>query len=268
MSEATTGDVGSSGAGTPAAVTRPPAGLPAELEAVLEPAARQWLDEARGKVATDPSALGTLFPAVGRKVGRSPLDRADEQGLLAGTVDDVARGVLLQAAQWPTDELAREVELLYRHGDAAERRGVLRNLHLLSVGERGLPLVNDALRTNDVRLVAAALGPYATEHLDDEAFRQAVLKCAFVGVPFAAVDGLAERADDRLARMLVSFAHERVAAGREVPADVWTVVDRFPDELTSSPIVGELESPVPERRAAAERALADRPALASRSEQK
>jgi hypothetical protein len=237
--------------------------LPQELEEHLSDEGRAWLLQARERVAGDPGSLATLFPAVGRKVGRSPLDPADEQGLLAGTVDDVARGFLLQAAQRPTDELAREIELLYRHGDAAERRGVLRNLHQLAIGERGLPLVHDALRTNDVRLVAAALGPYATKHLDDEAFRQAVLKCAFVGVPFAAVAGLEDRGDARLAEMLVSFAHERVAAGRQVPDDVWLVVDRFPEQLTSSSIVEELQSSVPERRAAAERALGSRPALAS-----
>ena len=41
-------------------------------------------------------------------------------------------------------------------------------------GRRCLPVVRDALRTNDTRLVAAALGPYAAAHLDDAAWRQAV----------------------------------------------------------------------------------------------
>jgi hypothetical protein len=240
--------------------------LPPELEAHLDEQGRQWLADARRRVADDAAALATLFPAVGRKVGRAPIDPADEQGLLSGTVDDVARGVLLAALGLPADDLLRELELLYRHGDAAERRGVLRNLDALDLGERGVPLVLDALRTNDVRLVAAALGPYAADLLDDDTFRQAVLKCAFVGVPFAAVDGLERRADARLAEMLVSFAHERVAAEREVPADVWLVVDRFPEALTGAPILAELESPVPARRAAAQRALEGRPALAATTE--
>ncbi len=50
---------------------------------------------------------------------------------------------------------------LYRQGTAAERRAVLLALPHLVPGPDALPLVEDALRTNDTRLVAAAVGPYA-----------------------------------------------------------------------------------------------------------
>ena len=76
-----------------------------------------------------------------------------------------------------------ELAELYRYGDAAERRGMLRALPFLELGDRGLGLTDDAIRTNDTRLIAAALGPYATEHLPDAGYDQAVLKCVFVGVP-------------------------------------------------------------------------------------
>ena len=52
-----------------------------------------------------------------------------------------------------------ELAELYRYGDAAERRGVLRALPYLDLGDRGLGLIDDAIRTNDTRLIAAALGP-------------------------------------------------------------------------------------------------------------
>ncbi len=74
--------------------------------------------------------------------------------------------------------------------------------------------------------MAAALGPYGAAHLDPPAYRQAVLKCVFTGVPLAGVAGLAERGDGELARMFADFADERVAAGRAVPPDVWLVIDR------------------------------------------
>jgi hypothetical protein len=98
-------------------------------------------------------------------------------------------------------------------------------LSFLDIGARGLPIVRDALRTNDTRLVAAALGPYAAEHLDAPAYRQGVLKCVFMGIPLAGIHGLDRRADDELARMLRAYAEERMAAGRAVPADVWLIVD-------------------------------------------
>ncbi|MGH3683405.1 MAG: EboA domain-containing protein, partial [Natronosporangium sp.] len=71
---------------------------------------------------------------------------------------------------------------------------------------------------NDPRLLAAALGRAAVQ-LDDPTWRQAVLKCVFLGVPLAVVHDLAGRADAELARMLAGLVDERRAAGRELPAD-------------------------------------------------
>jgi hypothetical protein len=178
-----------------------------------------WLAQALPVVAADPDALGTLFPATGRRCGRDPLP--DPPGW---TVDEAARVLLLAAV--PADRIAAEAELAYRYGDAAEKRAVLKALPLLPIGDAGVPLLRDALRTNDTRLVAAALGPYA-RRLDDAAWRQAVLKCVFMGVPLAGVDGLDERADDELAAMLGAFAQERRAAGRDVPADALALLDRL-----------------------------------------
>jgi hypothetical protein len=180
---------------------------------------RRWLDAATDQVRSDVAAIRTLFPAVGRHVGR-------------GDTEDAARAVLLTSLPSHGPALADEVGALYRYGDAAEKRGVLRALHLLDVGSSALPIVQDALRTNDTRLVAAALGGYGAAHLDQAAYRQGVLKCVFVGVPLAAIDGLDDRADDELARMLADFARERIAAGRTVPDDVWLVLDRFPAAAT------------------------------------
>ena len=40
-----------------------------------------------------------------------------------------------------------------------------------------------------------------------------------MAVPLAQVDGLPDRADPELARMLAGLAHERHEAGRTIPAD-------------------------------------------------
>jgi hypothetical protein len=193
------------------------------LDAHLTESGAQWLDAAAERIAADAAAIRPLFPAVGRHCGRAPLDpAADGHGW---TVDDAARALLLTRLPLTGPALAQEVADLYRYGDAAEKRGVLRGLHLLDLGDEALPLVHDALRTNDTRLVAAALGPYGAAHLDAHAYRHGVLKCVFTGVPLAAVAGLRERRDAELARMFTAFARERVAAGRPVPADVWLVTD-------------------------------------------
>ncbi|MET7865498.1 EboA domain-containing protein [Micromonospora taraxaci] len=192
-----------------------PDSLRAALRGVPDP---DWLDTALRRVAAEPTEITRLFPAAGRRCGRGALPGAPDW-----TADDAARVLLLTAL--PRDHAAY-AESLYQHGDAAERRAVLRALPLLPIDAAGVPLLHDAIRTNDTRLVAAALGPYA-RHLDPAAWRQAVLKCVFSGVPLAAVADLDARADGELAAMLAALAAERHAAGRDLPADATDLLDRL-----------------------------------------
>ncbi|MEU0410589.1 EboA domain-containing protein [Streptomyces griseorubiginosus] len=198
------------------------------LEALLPEQARAWLADARIAVSDDASAVDGLFALAARRCGRDPLD-AGEGGW---TVDDAVRALLLLALPLRGERLAVVATRLYRVGGAAERRAVLRSLSLLEqasdLGDRALPLTEDALRTNDPRLIAAALGDYGARHLDAPAFRQAVLKCVFVGIPLAGVAGLDERADPELARMMADFATERRAAARPVPPDVLAFLTTHP----------------------------------------
>ncbi|HSI79363.1 MAG TPA: EboA domain-containing protein [Solirubrobacterales bacterium] len=228
------------------------------LEERATPEGIAWLRESIDEIAADPTAIRTRFPMAGRKVGREPLDPdADPEDVHAWTIDDAARTLMLAALG---DRVTDELDELYRFGDGAERRGLLRALPYLPLGDRALDLTDDAIRTNDTRLLAAALGPYATAHLDDAGYAQAVLKCVFSGVPIAPLDGIPERVTPDGSRMLAAFVHERIAAGRDVPAEVWIVIDRHPPQDELRAIESELESPFNDRRRAAERALAGRAA--------
>lgn len=190
-----------------------------QLETRLPLEARTWLEDARTQVTNEGRPLGEVFPAVARHTGRDVLDQD-------WSVDEAARAVLVLAMSETlcADDVATELTALYRYGDPAEKLAVLRALSVVELnvvlGNRMLGLVGDAIRTNDQRLLATALGPYATEHLADDGFRQAVLKCVFTGVPLELVDGLPRRADEELTRMMADFAAERTAAGRDVPADI------------------------------------------------
>ena len=176
----------------------------------------------------------------------------------ARTVDDAGRAELLAAVD-PAD-LAPLLDTLYAHGDAAERRGVLRALDVLpDPGDTGRALLRDALRTNDVRLVAAAAGGrYAAATLSDAELSQALLKCLFVGVPLAGIPAL-DRVPANAARMAADLVREQVAAGRDVPADAWLLLDPHPGVLERAGLPAELDSPDPHRRAAARRFLGSRP---------
>ncbi|WP_326700940.1 EboA domain-containing protein [Streptomyces sp. NBC_01754] len=194
-----------------------------ELDDRLPGAARAWLDEALADAA---HAAG--HPEDG--TGHPPWElRFASAGRHCGPEHtDSVRALLLVAARAAPSVVSR----LYAQGTAAERRAVLLALHRLDLGSAALPLVEDALRTNDTRLVAAAVGPYAATHLDAHGWRHAVLKCLFTEVSVEAVAGLTDRArgDTELGRMLEDFAAERTAAGRPVPADLRTVL-----ALTATP---------------------------------
>jgi hypothetical protein len=192
--------------------------------------ARDWLAAARSRISADPREIGVLFPAVGRTCGRESLPDGTR-------VDDAVRALLLTWVPLAGTSLARILTQLYQHGDGDEKRAVIRALDSLDdadheLGDRVLPLIADALRTNDTRLIGAALGEYAARRLDDVGYRQGVLKFVFCEIPLAKIAGLDRRADEELARMLADFARERIAAGRSVPADVWPIIARFPDLLT------------------------------------
>lgn len=192
------------------------AALRAHLDTALGGAARAWLDQALAEAAgsgtageqEQPPVWELRFAEAGRRTGQEQADGA--------------RVLLLHAARADTGTLTR----LYAQGTAAERRAVLAALPELVPGPEALSLVEDALRANDTRLIAAAVGPYAAAHLPDHSWRHAVLKCLFTGVPVEAVAELGPRAhgDGELARMLADFADERTAAGRPVPEDLHRVL--------------------------------------------
>ncbi|MFD7401688.1 EboA domain-containing protein [Streptomyces sp. NPDC059866] len=215
----TTPATGPDAAGTTAFTRTTPARTPPEtlhtqLSTHLSASARAWLERALTEAAAHPGTHGPIsvwelrLAEAGRRCG-------DEHA-------DAARVLILHAARADPAALTR----VYRQGTAAERRAVLHALPHLVPGPDALPLIEDALRTNDTRLLAAAVGPYAARHLDPHNWRHAVLKCLFTGVPIDELADLERRAgaDAELARMLGDYAAERTAAGRPVPEDLHRVL--------------------------------------------
>lgn len=168
-----------------------------------------WLADAVARVGADPAAIVRAFAAAGR--------HCDDAA--------AARARLLRAL--PPDVLPYWIDDLYRHGDTNEKLAVLTALPGLSLGAEAVPLLHDAIRTNDTRLLAAALGPYAGR-LDQHAWRHAVLKCVFLAVPLEVVSDLDRRADRELTAMVAALRAEREAAGRRLPDDAYRLLDPIP----------------------------------------
>jgi hypothetical protein len=101
---------------------------------------------------------------------------------------------------------------------------------------RGLPLypgpalieprAREAVRSGmkPVFEAVAHRNPYPRETFAEEAWNQMVVKAFFMGSTLWPIQGLDERANPRLARMLVGLAQERWAAQRPVSGEVWRCV--------------------------------------------
>lgn len=188
-----------------------------------------WSADARHVAGMSPDAVLSLFPVAARHA------RAE------GRDGEQVRVELLEAVPGDVDEVVRVATTLYRRGDSGEKKAVLVALPLLdratdtrpAVGDELLPLVRDALRANETRLVGAALGPYAAAHLDQPSWRQGVMKAIFMGLPLTEVADLEARTDDELRRMVRDYVAERRAAGRDVPPDAWLILPA--DHLHDTP---------------------------------
>lgn len=176
-----------------------------------------WTTAARIEVARDARRAEELFADAVRAVGRGAPAESARASLVAELV-----------AHGAGPGIARD---LYRRGDTDERLAVLRGLSSIAAHadvtwhDIGVEIITDALRTNDPRLVSAAMGEFAQHHLDDAAWRHGVLKLVFMDSPLSEVAGLESRRDNTLAAMAERFAAERAAAGRPVPADLSLIRD-------------------------------------------
>lgn len=213
------------------------------LAARLDAATLEWL---RGRAAAargagaDSSFL-LAWSSVPRRVGKANLALASVDLEAAATtrpgfrpvhwtVDQAARTLLLLAL--PAEDVATyctTLERLFDDGDLGELGALYQALPLLPHPERHRARAAEGIRANmqPVFEAIALRNPYPAEQLEDAAFNQLVLKCLFLGARLADVYGIDTRANATLARMLGDYAHERWAAGRPVPPELWRAVGPY-----------------------------------------
>lgn len=119
---------------------------------------------------------------------------------------------------------------LCRTADVAEQVAFYRGLPLYPNPELLEHQAGEAARTN-MRSVFEALAhknPYPFEQFDDNRWNHMVLKALFIGSTLHPIQGLGQRANPELARILRDYAHERWAAGRPVTPELWRSVGDAP----------------------------------------
>jgi hypothetical protein len=190
---------------------------------------------------TDASNERPLSVAIGlapRRLGKADLSLA---------AVDLARAERLRPGldlcDWSVDQLARVALMAASHrGDDADFAArfdsfcATAELNELIALCRGLPIypgaalieprAREAVRSGmkPVFEAVAHRNPYPREAFTEDAWNQMVVKAFFMGSTLWPIQGLDQRANPRLARMLVGLAQERWAAQRPVSGELWRCV--------------------------------------------
>lgn len=233
-----------------------------------------WLDAQVAALAKEPSdaALEIALGMVPRKLGKAELTLTDADLAAADRavpgwdprgwdVTDAARILLLSGLPASGKPFAERFRALCRTADVAELTTLYRGLPLYPDPASLEEQVGEGLRSN-MRGVFEAIAhrnPYPKAHFDQHRWNHMVLKALFIGSPLAPIQGLDERANPELARIMCDFAHERWAAGRPVPFEIWRCVGPFAEGGAIDDLARVLASGEGIERRAAALALAASP---------
>lgn len=208
--------------------------------------AMTWLEEQKNRIQGDSSGLKLFmaFSQASRYFKKdlnqlSNTDLADANQLVAGFRPDkwnrlqTARTYLL--LHFRAKDATHFVETLGRlvgSADMYEQEAVYAALPILPYQEDLKLRAAEGLRTNITSVFdAIALNnPYPAQFLDELAWNQMVIKAFFLQRPIYQIQGADARANANLTKILVDYAHERWAAGRDVMPEIWRFVAPFLSE--------------------------------------
>jgi hypothetical protein len=188
--------------------------------------------------ATNERALSVAIGLAPRRLGKADLSLNAAE---LARADALRPG--LDLSDWSIDQLARVALMAASHagnGTAFASRFdgfcATAEINELIALCRGLPVYPDpalieprareAVRSGmrPVFEAVAHRNPYPCETFAEEAWNQMVVKAFFMGSTLWPIQGLDQRANPRLARMLVGLTQERWAAQRPVSGEVWRCV--------------------------------------------
>ena len=184
--------------------------------------------------------LEIVFGLTPRRLGRADLNLSADDLVKADaarpgwdprgwTVDDAARILALLRFAEGAGDFADTFRQLCRTAEVGEAVALYRGLPLYPNPEQYEWQVGEGLRTS-MRAVFEAIAhrsPYPKETFSEERWNHMVLKALFIGSALAPIQGLDERANPTLARILSDYAHERWAAGRPVTPELWRCLGPF-----------------------------------------
>jgi hypothetical protein len=217
------------------------------LSYALDEKARLWLSQKLFELSDEFSEkkLYLTFSAVARFIPKNAIELIKAEEIAANelcegwrpdtwTTQIAARALFL--LQIPNDEAENYQKILHRLFDTAEvgeLTALYASLPILPFAETHVAQCTEGIRTNmTVAFEAIALNnPYPARYLPENAWNQLFLKAVFTNRPIYKIQGVQQRANATLARMISDYAHERWAAGRIVTPEIWQPVARFIDHI-------------------------------------
>ncbi len=231
-------------------------GVSALLYAIIEQystsQARDWLMQ-RSNVLQDSKTVqqfNLTFSAIPRFTGKELIT------LPAGTISNLqqtAHGFFVRNCtldrlartwwllQWPADDrtaYVQTIEGLFNAAEMNELAALYGALPLLAWPQEWKMRTAEGIRSNIGTVLEAIMldNLYPARYLEEAAWNQLVMKAFFTDKPVHRIIGLDQRANARLAAILVDYAHERWAAGRTVNPMLWRLVAGYIDEAIMTDI--------------------------------
>lgn len=201
--------------------------------------------------------FSSAFVSLPRKTGKNPAVISEAQhttintarpgfSIRGWTIDRICRVWLLIASDSSVKErYIKNIEHLFPSAEINELIALYSALPVLAYPDSWTSRCSEGIRSNigDVLTAIMCNNPYPSENLSEAAWNQLVLKAFFTEKPVHHIIGVDSRANERLARTLSDYAHERWAAGRSVHPQLWRNIGKFLDEGLFTDIEKLVESP-------------------------
>jgi hypothetical protein len=198
-----------------------------------------WLKSEIDK--SDNFGINAAFGLMPRKTGKMVIKLSGSQQASLNSVrpgfivdnwsaDKLCRvWLLIEYKEADKDKYFKTIETLFSVAEMNEQVALYSALPLLPYPELWVKRCAEGIRSNIGTVLEAIMyhNPYPAENLDEAAWNQMILKAFFTEKQIEKIYGLDDRANEELARILIDYAKERYAAGREVNAMLWYLVKKF-----------------------------------------
>lgn len=155
-------------------------------------------------------------------ISMNPID--SEQLIIEDwTVLRLARVYLLSLIQDEEESYVKFIDQLFDYADMQELVSLYSALNVLDYPSRWIERCKEGIR-NNIGLVQEAIieqNKFPSEHLNEEAWNQLVLKSFFTSKNVLKIAGLFERNNPNLANAIVDYIYERHSAKRNIHPILW-----------------------------------------------